>query len=218
MPYTVHDRGDSTIVVPADARSMLRGGALDERLFRVDYLVDNGYGDAERDDLPLVITGGNNAEVATMLQEDGATVRTTLDSVNGVAVDVDTADRVVFWESISTAGQEAHGPRAVVSTVEKVWLDGRVEATLDHSVPQIGAPIAWRQGLDGDGVTVAVLDTGIDDDHPDLRDQVVAAQNFSESDDYRDRVGHGTHVAATIAGTGAASSRPRPMPPLSSET
>ena len=36
----------------------------------------------------------------------------------------------------------------------------RSKATLDRSVPQIGAPTAWQAGYDGKGVKVAVLDTG----------------------------------------------------------
>jgi hypothetical protein len=70
---------------------------------------------------------------------------------------------------------------------------------------QIGAPQAWQAGYTGRGQTVAVLDTGIDATHPDLTGKVVASQDFTGSGDVVDHYGHGTHVAATIAGSGAAS-------------
>jgi hypothetical protein len=73
-------------------------------------------------------------------------------------------------------------------------------------VPFIDAPEAWAQGYTGEGVTVAVLDTGYDDTHPDLQGRVADAKSFvpGEAVD-ADVQGHGTHVASTIAGTGAAS-------------
>ncbi|MFC7614573.1 S8 family serine peptidase [Actinokineospora soli] len=77
-----------------------------------------------------------------------------------------------------------------------------MRATLDRSVPQIGAPAAWSAGHTGAGTTVAVLDTGIDETHPDLVGAVAGARNFSGSDTTDDRFGHGTHVAATVTGDG----------------
>lgn len=62
--------------------------------------------------------------------------------------------------------------------------------------------------LSGTGVTVGVLDTGIDASHPDLQGKVVAWKDWSgdEAEEPRDKHGHGTHCAGTIAG-GKASGR-----------
>lgn len=55
----------------------------------------------------------------------------------------------------------------------------------------------------GDGVTVAVIDSGVDASHPDLRDNVVPGKDFVAGTDGRvDRNGHGTGVAALIAAHG----------------
>jgi subtilisin family serine protease len=81
----------------------------------------------------------------------------------------------------------------------KVWLDGKRTALLDESVPRIGAPAAWAAGYTGEGVTVGVVDSGVDQTHPDLAGREQAERNFGESPDTVDRIGHGTHVGSTVA-------------------
>ncbi len=67
------------------------------------------------------------------------------------------------------------------------------------------ADAAQARGFDGSGVTIAVIDTGIDKNHPDLLGKVAAEISFVQGESPADGHGHGTHVASTIAGSGAAS-------------
>nr|BFF18813.1 hypothetical protein GCM10025730_23340 [Promicromonospora thailandica] len=146
---------------------------------------------------------------------DGSDVVRALPSVDGAAVAQDRDDAAAFWTALTgtpgaTSGAEtargADGTPAFAHGIEKVWLDGPVTTDLAESTAQIGAPEVWSGGNTGEGVDVAVLDTGIDPTHPDLADQVAAAESFVEGESFiEDYAGHGTHVASTIVGTGAAS-------------
>ncbi|MBT2689521.1 S8 family peptidase [Bacillus sp. ISL-47] len=70
-------------------------------------------------------------------------------------------------------------------------------------VELIQAPKIWNE-TKGKGIKVAVLDTGCDVNHPDLKDRIVGGRNFTDDDSsnpdiFTDYNGHGTHVAGTIA-------------------
>jgi subtilisin family serine protease len=66
-------------------------------------------------------------------------------------------------------------------------------------IPKIGAPAAWDDTL-GSGVTIAILDTGVDGAHPDLAANMVAGWNFFDNNSNTAPVaGHGTWVAGSAA-------------------
>ena len=76
--------------------------------------------------------------------------------------------------------------------------DPRFKNGAQWDLDSINAPEAWNKTL-GNGVRVAVVDSGIDGDHPDLKSKIDVQKDLLNNDDVaNDDVGHGTHVAGTI--------------------
>lgn len=188
IDFYQHEVDGKLLVFPADTVPQLRDKRLDRALFDITTLIEQGYADDQSATLPVIVSyeRGREWSVAPAAAEVGV----TLTSVHGKALRADKRRATEFWKSLSDTG------------IERISLDRKVRASLDHSVPQIGAPEAWAAGYDGRGTTVAVLDTGYDPTHPDLSGKVTQAANFTPTKDAVDRFGHGTHVAATVAGNG----------------
>ncbi|NEC06569.1 S8 family serine peptidase [Streptomyces sp. SID7909] len=186
-----------TYVIPDSAGEGLAAGRLDRELFNVTRLAADGQGAPGSDTLPFIVdypgTPGRSTLAARAGDVPGVTHRTPLTSLGAAAVDVERDALHAFYRAV------LDGPEAVVRP------DRRVRATLDVSVPQIGAPEVWKSGYDGTGVKVAVLDSGIDFGHPDFEGRVLDSESFIPGQDVQDGRGHGTHVASTVAGSGAAS-------------
>jgi len=109
--------------------------------------------------------------------------------------------------------------------VQRIDLDIPGHMALAESTDLIHARDVQAGGITGQGVVVAVLDTGIDSDHPDLSDDIVAQQCFCTNADgvtgccpgggteasgpggAEDEQGHGTHVAGIITSRGSVAPR-----------
>lgn len=192
--------GKDLYVYPDTAVKALAERTVDEELFNVTGLIRQGYDDAHTDSVPLIATYSEDTARSVPVTPRGAERGLALPAIDGVALKADKKQTAGFWSDITgtTRSRSAAG-------LKKLWLDRKVEASLDRSTQQIGADLAWAAGYDGKGTKVAVLDTGADAGHPDLKGRITESKNFTDSDTTDDRQGHGTHTLSTVGGTGAAS-------------
>lgn len=158
-------------------------------------------------DLFIEGAGGGDLSVIVIFRDgadreaEGLHVKRSFRVINGVS---------------GTISLEAFGALGADPDVLGVYPDGSVvvaqpaNATPDDggfcATERVNAKPLWDLGIDGTGVVVAVLDSGIDKNHPDLAGKVVGEVNFVDSERTTDDLlGHGTAVAGIIAGSGTAS-------------
>lgn len=206
---TVTDPDGDLHVYPAAALSGLGAKTLDQRLFNVSQLIRDGQADSRNDSLPVIVSYGDQPSRATLGKRadrlPGSERGLVLDRVDMAALHVDKSEAASFWKAAEPRTAANGRAAAAGSGVAKIWYDAPAKVSLDKSVPQIHAPEAWAAGFDGTGTKIAVLDTGIDLNHADVKDRVVGSKSFVGTATVQDGHGHGTHVASTIAGSGAAS-------------
>lgn len=95
------------------------------------------------------------------------------------------------------AGQDNRNVYVIPHKVRAVHTES--SEFIPDGVKMVHAQSQWGRGNEGEGVVVAIIDTGVDYNHPDLKDNILGGKDFTGKGTYMDGNGHGTHVAGTIA-------------------
>ena len=163
---------DHLYVVPTEAFGLLAAHRLDRDLFDVTGLIEAKYDDASRNDaaghgrLRPGPYRGDRGQRRDLRRRQAHRHRARARH-RRVRRQEEGRPRLLGRPHHRAPTTPATRPRSRTAPLA-VDLDGRVEVSLEDSVPQIHAPEAWAAGYDGTGSTVAVLDTGYDPTHPDL--------------------------------------------------
>jgi parallel beta-helix repeat protein len=133
----------------------------------------------------------------------------------GIAFEMDREYTYIFNGIAGSVDMEHMKEIADIPTIKTVYPDYLVRTSLTDSVPLIGAPQVWAvqdaggQSVTGQGIEVAIIDTGIDYSRADLGAgfglgyKVTGGYDFVNDDaDPMDDMGHGTHVAGIVAANG----------------
>ena len=92
----------------------------------------------------------------------------------------------------------SHNPK--IATIELDAVAHTMGQVTPWGIERIQAPAVHTSGIDGTGINIAIIDTGIDYNHPDLATNYIRGYDFINDDgDPMDDHGHGTHVAGTVA-------------------
>lgn len=149
--------------------------------------------------------GLTSLEKQEKIHRAGGRIKRALKRMNVVAARLPEEDIQRLKDDPSIAYVEedsvvrAVEPFAALGAPSREYLDS-------WGVSRIGADLAAQAGFTGAGIKVAVLDTGIDYNHPDLKDNYRGGYNFvyDNDDPFDDSMsayvptGHGTHVAGII--------------------
>jgi subtilisin len=139
-----------------------------------------GY-DVDEYEAPVVTLSATDDEISALKE-----------NANVDAVEED--GEMYALEAVAPPPAELPGPELAVEDQPSPLAE-----TIPAGVNQIKGPLAWDCSR-GKGITVAVLDTGIDKDHPDLAANYRGGASFVAGEpDPDDGNGHGTHCAGTIA-------------------
>lgn len=171
---------------------------------RRDYVVSElkAFAEASQADL--------RAELAEWERQGMVSSVYSLWSANALHI---TADEEVIQSLSERPDVESIDPVELVLVIpeEGKVVEAPVSRTIAPNITQVNAPRVWRQGYGGQGVVIAVIDSGVNYNHLDLADHLWdggeefphnGVDVFNVDDDPMDDLGHGTHCAGTVCGDG----------------
>jgi thermitase len=159
---------------------------------------------AAQSDAPVRILVKANPDAELFGTEAMVAGTASVDSLNPLGwqvVEVSAADAPALLAQLQADGRFAEVTPDY--PLELTWTpdDPGVTKGTQWALNKLGTKLAW-EFTTGEAITVAVLDSGIDANHPDLTGRVVTGYNFyDDNTDTTDLCGHGTHVAGIIAAT-----------------
>ncbi|MEM2698549.1 MAG: S8 family serine peptidase, partial [Ignisphaera sp.] len=216
--FTVFTRGDALYVIPKDANLAV----FDLELFNVRTLYE--YSLISRSVMPLIVKMKTSENLTDT--ERLAALSRFIDELNSALGErvpfkiLAVVDSVALRVSVEVL-PKVYKELSLSNVIEKVTLDKvyKVEVSsnilpyLYESVPLVSAPNLWKLGINGSDYKIAILDTGIDPNHPDFlignESKIISMVSFVDYDfdgipdePPIDGHGHGTHCAGIAAGVG----------------
>ncbi|SFS89333.1 thermitase [Marininema halotolerans] len=143
--------------------------------------------------------GISTSQMSALHKKENATVESTNKALNFEVVKVEGQS---VQEAIKAYSKMSDVEYAEPVTEYKAfWTPNDPLYASDQYGPQkMDVPAAWDVTIGKKDVIVAVVDTGVQLDHPDLKGQIIQGYDYVDNDnDATDEQGHGTHVSGTIA-------------------
>jgi serine protease AprX len=152
-------------------------------------------------------SGGSSEQVQLQVSPDGGTSWTTLQTYSGKSNTGTATDSFDISAYASANTQIRFLMPTYQSGIRYMYVDN-IEIAYAHPSAFLSSVKADQLSLNGQGVTVAVVDSGVAyqaDFQSGKVSRILTAQSFSGDSKIDDLYGHGTHVAGIIGGNGATS-------------